>query len=72
MADRVMYVKPGCPWCDMAREDLSAEGLDWEERDATTDPAWREELMRFSDGSGRVPTVVEGEQVVSVGWKGGG
>ena len=67
-----MYVKPGCPWCDMAREDLAADGLDWEERDATTSPEWRAELMRFSDNSGRVPTVVEDDRVVSVGWKGGG
>ena len=56
----------------MARDDLRADGLDWEERDATTNPEWRAELMRFSDDSGRVPTLVEGEEVVSVGWKGGG
>jgi glutaredoxin len=69
---RVMYVKPGCPWCDMAREDLRADGLEWEERDATTSDEWRAELMRYSDNSGRVPTLVEDEEVVSVGWKGGG
>ena len=69
---RVMYVKPGCPWCDMARDDLRADGLDWEERDATTNAEWRAELMRYSDNSGRVPTLVEDEEVVSVGWKGGG
>jgi glutaredoxin len=67
-----MYVKPGCPWCDMARDDLRADGLDWEERDATTNAEWRAELMRYSDNSGRVPTLVEDEEVVSVGWKGGG
>jgi hypothetical protein len=56
----------------MAREDLAADGLEWEERDATTSSEWRTELMWFSDDTGRVPTIVEDGEVVSVGWKGGG
>ena len=72
MADRIMYIKPRCPYCQAARDDMRADGLDWEERDATANPAWREELMRFSRGTGRVPTIVVGEEVESVGWKGGG
>ena len=72
MAARIMYVKPRCPYCQAARDDMRAEGLEWEERDATTNPQWREELMRFSGGTGRVPTVVVGEDVETVGWNGGG
>ena len=45
-----MYVKPGCPYCEGARERLSADGLDWEERDATTRSDWREELFSYSPG----------------------
>src|SRR5947209_18386587 len=30
----VMYVKPGCPYCQAAREHLAAEGEQVEERDA--------------------------------------
>jgi glutaredoxin 3 len=71
MSGRVMYVKPGCPYCQQAREALGAQGLDWEERDATTNPAWREELFEHSRGSGIVPTIVSAEGV-SVGWKGKG
>ena len=37
MAERIMYVKPGCPYCQQAREALRAEGLDWEGRDAFND-----------------------------------
>ncbi len=48
-----MYVKPGCPYCQQARDALSAEGLDWEERDATTDRGWRAELMEHSRGQRR-------------------
>jgi glutaredoxin len=71
MAERIMYVKPGCPYCEAAREGLRAEGLDWEERDATADPAWREELFEHSKGSGVVPTIVAGGDV-TIGWQGGG
>lgn len=67
-----MYVKPGCPHCDTARHDLSAEGLEWEERDATARADWRAELMRHSRNTGMVPTVVMGDEVVTVGWKGRG
>lgn len=66
-----MYVKPGCPYCDAAREGLRAEGLEWEERDATADRAWREELFRHSKDTGIVPTIVTPEGV-TVGWQGGG
>jgi glutaredoxin 3 len=66
-----MYMKPGCPYCQAAREGLSAQGLEWEERDATVNPAWRAELMEHSRGSGVVPTIVAPDGV-SVGWQGGG
>ncbi len=66
-----MYVKPGCPHCQRARDGLSAEGLDWEERDATKRREWRDELHRHSAGSGVVPTIVTPEGV-AVGWHGKG
>jgi glutaredoxin len=69
---RVMYVKPGCPYCQEAREGLRAEGKEWQERDATTRADWREELMRYSKDTGRVPTIVNAGQVETVGWKGRG
>ena len=70
--ERIMYVKPGCPYCEQARQGLSAEGKTWEERDATTRADWREELMRYSKDTGLVPTIVNAGQVETVGWKGGG
>jgi hypothetical protein len=32
-----MYIKPGCPYCQRAREHLAAVGEQVEERDATPD-----------------------------------
>ena len=74
MADRphVLYVKPGCPYCAEARGDLTADGVQFVERDATTRADWRAELMRHTKNTGRVPTLVLDDRVVSVGWKGRG
>lgn len=54
----VMYVKPGCPYCQRAREHLGSEGELVEERDATVDQTWKAELMELTAGRGTVPTIV--------------
>ena len=68
----VVYVKPNCPYCAEARTALRADGVDFEERDATTRDDWRAELMEHSRSTGMVPTVVRDGEVVTVGWKGRG
>lgn len=67
-----MYVKPGCPYCQAARDHMTAGGVSWEERDATTRADWRAELLEHSRGTGLVPTILEDDRVITVGWKGGG
>jgi glutaredoxin len=64
----LMYVKPHCPYCTAAREDLTAAGEPFEERDATADPRWRAELMDHSRGTGVVPTIVRAGGDVQVGF----
>ena len=59
----VMYVKPGCPYCEAAREDMRERGEAWQEKDATRDPFWRRELMRHTRNTGIVPTIVRGDDV---------
>jgi glutaredoxin 3 len=61
----VMYVKPGCPYCQAAREQLAAEGQRVEERDATQSAEWKSELMGYTNNRGIVPTIVgsDGEPV---------
>jgi glutaredoxin len=63
-----MYVKPGCPYCDAAREHLAATGEEVEERDATARPEWRAELMRHSRDTGVVPTIVRPGESAQVGF----
>jgi glutaredoxin len=65
----VMYVKPRCPYCQAAREHLAAEGASVEERDATQNPAWKAELMGYTNNRGVVPTIVRGSgKEVQVGF----
>jgi glutaredoxin len=66
----VMYVKPRCPYCEAAREDLNARGEVFEERDATANPAWKAELMGYTRKTGLVPTIVRtgAEEQVQVGF----
>jgi glutaredoxin 3 len=65
----VMYVKPGCPYCQAAREHLASEGESVEERDATASRAWKAELMSYTKNTGVVPTIVrDGGGEVQVGF----
>jgi len=63
-----MYVKPGCPYCQAAREHLASEGETVEERDATTSAAWKAELMSYTKNTGVVPTIVRDGADVQVGF----
>jgi glutaredoxin 3 len=64
----VMYVKPGCPYCQAAREHLADEGETVEERDATMSPAWRAELMGYTNNRGIVPTIIRNGGKAQVGF----
>lgn len=63
-----MYVKPGCPYCQAARERLAADGETVEERDATRNSAWKAELMGYTNNRGVVPTIVRSDGSVQVGF----
>lgn len=63
-----MYVKPGCPYCQAAREHLAAEQEAVQERDATANPDWRSELMGHTNNRGIVPTIVRADGSVQVGF----
>ena len=63
----VMYVKPGCPYCQAAREHFDRAGVEVEERDATESSTWKSELMSYTNGRGLVPTIVPESEEVQVG-----
>lgn len=52
----ILYVKTGCPYAQAARDFLDENGISYEERNFSDDPAAREELRRIS-GKEKSPTL---------------
>lgn len=55
----VMYIKPGCPYCQRARDFYKSKGVEWTEYDAQNDRARRAEMFKYSGGDPTVPCIVE-------------
>lgn len=64
----VIYVKPGCPYCQQARDHYRAEGVDWTEYDAQNDRERRKEMLAYSGGDPTVPCMVKDGAYVGSGW----
>ncbi|MDX6272190.1 MAG: glutaredoxin 3 [Acidobacteriota bacterium] len=64
----VIYVKPGCPYCQQARDHYNSRGVAFTEYDAQTDLARRKEMLAFSDGDPTVPCIVEDGEYIGSGW----
>jgi glutaredoxin 3 len=55
-----LYIKAGCPWCNMAEDFLDKRGYKYAKVDVRRDPAAFEELKRVS-GQTYAPTLVIGD-----------
>ena len=64
----VMYVKPGCPYCQAARDHYNANGIRFTEYDAQNDKARQKEMLAFTSGDPTVPAIVENGQFKQSGW----
>lgn len=64
----VMYVKPGCPYCQQARDHFNANGIDFVEYDAQNDIARQREMLDLSGGDLVVPCIVENGEYIQSGW----
>jgi glutaredoxin 3 len=64
----VMYIKPGCPYCQRARDYYSENNISFVEYDAENDSARRKEMFGFSGGDPTVPCIVENGKFVQSGW----
>lgn len=63
-----MYVKPGCPYCQRARDYYNANNISFVEYDAENDAARRREMFALSGGDPTVPCIVENGKYVQSGW----
>ena len=64
----VIYIKPGCPYCQEARDFYNSTGKRFIEYDAQNDRARRAEMFAFSDGDPTVPCIVEDGKYIGSGW----
>lgn len=64
----VLYTKPGCPYCQQARDHYNSEGLSFTDYDAQNDRARRAEMFSYSNGDPTVPCIVQDGKYVQSGW----
>jgi len=67
-----MYTKPGCPYCEKARQHYNAHGITFEERNAQDNLAYRKEMLSITKGDPTVPAIVENGLLKEIGWEGRG
>jgi glutaredoxin len=63
-----MYIKPGCPYCQRARDYYNENGLEFTEYDAQNDGARKTEMLQYSGGDPTVPTIVIDGKFKQSGW----
>ncbi len=64
----VLYTKPGCPYCQQARDHYDANGIAFTEFDAQIDKARQREMLALTNGDPTVPAIVEDGVWKQSGW----
>ena len=70
--DVILYTKPGCPYCQKAREHYTEMGIAFDDRNAQDNPVYRKEMLSITKGDRTVPVVVENGKLKQIGWEGRG
>jgi len=64
----VMYTKPGCPYCQAARDHYNSHSIAFTEYDAQTDKTRQREMLAITNGDPTVPAIVENGVYKQSGW----
>ena len=72
MSQVIIYTKPGCPYCAKARSWYTAQGIQFEERNAQDDQTYRREMLSYSNNDPTVPVIVVDGRLKQIGWEGRG
>lgn len=64
----VIYTKPGCPYCQQARDFYNSKGIPFIDYDAQTDLNRRKEMFSYSNDDPTVPCIVEDGKYIGSGW----
>ncbi len=63
-----MYIKPGCPYCQKARDYYTENNIAFVEYDAQNDKQRQSEMLDYSGGDLVVPCIVQDGAYVQSGW----
>ena len=64
----IMYTKPGCPYCQQARDYYNDNKQAFTDYDAQNDLARRKEMFAFSGDDPTVPCIVQDGVYIGSGW----
>lgn len=64
----VIYTKPGCPYCQRARDYYDEKGVEFTDRDAQNDKRAQQEMLDISGGDLTVPCIVLNGEYIQSGW----
>jgi glutaredoxin len=64
----VIYTKPGCPYCEKARDYYNENGIEFTEYDAQNDSERKKEMLNYSGGDLVVPCIIENGIYIQSGW----
>jgi len=64
----IIYTKPGCPYCDKARQFYSENNIEFTEYDAENNLERKREMLEYSGGDLTVPCIVEYGEYIQSGW----
>lgn len=71
MSEVVIYTKTGCPYCLAAIERYHKDGIPIREVNIHEDPKALQHIQELY-GAKKVPVIVSGDKLVSIGFQGGG
>ena len=63
-----MYIKPGCPYCQRARDYYNENRIPFIEFDAQNDSQHKKDMLALADGDPTVPCIVEDGVYIASGW----
>lgn len=69
MSEVLFFVKPGCPYCAAAKDDLQKRGVCYTEHNVKADQTALQHMLELNGDQRRVPTIVQDGQV-TVGFNG--
>jgi glutaredoxin len=64
----VIYTKPGCPYCEKARDYYDENHIEYIDYDAQNDIERQREMFAYSGGDPTVPCIVEDGKYIQSGW----